>query len=227
GDDVFNRYDFVHTKFVIVDGEWLAISSQNFSNSSMPSDDKSNGTYGSRGVVLATNAPAVVARAAEVFGRDLDPAYHNDVLRWNTNPSYIAKYGPPDPAFEPTLVCADHTTYTVQFPEPLAVNGEFGFELFTAPEAALRRSDALLGLVSRAGAGDVVYVEQLYEHVDWGDDPGGDPNLRLEAYITAARRGASVRILLNSGTFGQDYYENTNVETVAYVRQIARAEGLD
>jgi len=224
-DHIFNRYDYIHAKFLIVDDEWVLVTSQNLSASGMPSDDKSNGTHGSRGVVLATDAPSVVARAAEVFALDLDPAHHNDLLRWNT--AYTNDYGPPDPAYTPVLTVPDYVSYTVRFPDPLTVNGTFGFELFTAPEAALRQSDALLGLLARAGVSDTVYVEQLYEYVGWGDNPADDPNLRLEAYIAAARRGATVRLLLNGGAFGQPFYQNTNTSTVSYVNQIACAEGLD
>jgi len=225
GDRVFNRYDYLHAKFLVVDDEWALVTSQNLSASSMPSDDKDNGTYGSRGVVLATNAPSAVARVALVFDLDLDPTHHNDLLRWNT--AYTDVYGPPLITYTPQLTVPDATTYTVHFSDPLTVSGALGFELFTAPEAALRQSDALLGLVGRAGEGDAIYVEQLYEHVDWGDNPADDPNPRLEAYVAAARRGATVRILLNGGTFNRSDFGNENSDTVAYVNQIARTEGLD
>ncbi len=225
GDRIFNRYDYLHAKFLVVDDEWVLITSQNLTDSSMPADDKSNGTYGSRGVVVATNAPAVAARARQVLARDLDPAHHNDILRWNTG--YTTKYGPPDPAFTPVVTTTDYTTYTVRFPVPLTTHGDCGFELFTAPEAALRQSDALLGLVKRAGPGDAVYVEQMYEYPTWGMLPIS-PNLRLEAYIAAARRGAQVRILLNGGSFEADYLDiSKNQAAVAYVNDIAQREGLD
>jgi hypothetical protein len=108
----------------------------------------------------------------------------------------------------------------------LATTGDW-FELVTAPESALRSSDALLGLMARAGAGDGVYVEQLYEHPDWGD-PVSAPNLRLQAYVEAARRGARVRILLNGGTLDlRSFSLTSNVEAAAYVNEIAQAEGLD
>jgi hypothetical protein len=72
-------------------------------------------------------------------------------------------------------------------------------------------------------------VEQLYEYTFWGpttSNPTDDPNPRLEAYITAARRGATVRILLDS------VYEDPgdvrgNTATCAYVNDIATAESLD
>ncbi len=225
GARIYNRYDYIHAKFIIVDDEWVLITSQNLTESGFPSDDKSNGTAGSRGVVLAMNAPSMVARAAQVFALDMDAARHNDLLRWS--PALTGTYGPPVITYTPQLTMPDYTTTTVHFEAPLAVSGTYDFELFTAPEAALRQSDALLGLVGRAGAGDAIYVEQMYEYVDWGDNPADDLNVRLEAYVAAARRGATVRILLNEGTFGGPKFGTPNTATVAYVNQIARDEGLD
>ncbi len=223
-DRIYNRYSYLHAKLILVDGEWVLISSQNFTNSSMPADEKANGTYGSRGVVLATNATPIVARAARLFALDCDPAHHRDILRWNSNPAY-PEYGEPLLPLDETIT--DGITYTVRFSEPLAFSGTVGLEFFSAPEAALRGSDAFLGLLGRAGAGDLVEVEQMYEAADWDNADGPGPNLRLEAYIEAARRGATVHILLNSGSFGQDYVDATFTRTLAYVNAIAAAEGLD
>lgn len=222
---IFSRYDYLHAKFIIVDDEWVLITSQNLTESGFPSDDKSNGTGGSRGVVLATNAPSMVARAALLFALDADAVHHNDLLRWS--PALTGTYGPPVVTYTPQLVVGDYVSVAVDAEVPLVTAGTLDFELFTAPEAALRQSDALLGLVGRAGAGDEVYAEQMYEYVDWGVDPADDPNLRLEAYVAAARRGAKVRILLNMGTFGGPSFGTPNTATVAYVGQIARDEGLD
>jgi uncharacterized repeat protein (TIGR01451 family) len=223
--NIHDRYRYIHAKLMIVDDTWAVIGSQNFTRSSLPSDDKTNGTYGSRGVVVATTAPSVVARARRIVALDLGEAgAHADILRWNANHTgdFYGKYGPP--AAAPDLDLIDGITYTVRFTEPLVVHGTFAFELLSAPEAALRHSDALLGLVRRAGAGDAVYVEQMYEHVMWGD--AGNP--RLRAYIDAARRGAEVHILVNGKSFapyGGPPLESR--ETVSHVNRIARAEDLD
>ena len=55
-----------------------------------------------------------------------------------------------------------------------------------------------------------------------------DPNPRLQAYIEAARRGATVRVLLDA------YRDNANLDsprsnlrTVEYLRALALLEGLD
>jgi len=220
---IHDRYAFVHAKFIIVDRERLLVSSQNLTHGGLPGDNKANGTGGSRGAVLVTDAQATVARAVEIFRADCDPAAHSDIILWSTdNP---LGYGPPPAGFTPDPG-TDWITYTVQFTRPLVTAGDW-FELITAPEAALRTTDGLLGLVARAGAGDRVYVEQLYEYPHWGD-PVSAPNLRLESYIAAARRGAAVRILLNGGTFGIKGFSLTdNVEAAARVNQIAQNEGLD
>ncbi len=226
-NNIYNRYNFIHAKLVIVDRRWVVVGSQNFTTSGLPADDKANGSIGSRGAVIATTAPSVIARAAEIFAYDCDPAHHNDLLRWNSNPAYADKYGLP--LLPPDLSIPDGVSYTVRFPTPLTVSGDFAFELFTAPDAALHQSDALLGLVNRAGAGDTVLVQQAYEYVDWGTDPETAPNLRLLAYLAAARRGAKVRIFVNGKSFveGYDGPPEDNQATVDYVNQIAAAERLN
>jgi uncharacterized repeat protein (TIGR01451 family) len=221
--NVYDRYNYLHAKFMVVDRERLLLGSQNLTHSGLPCDDKDNGTGGSRGVVLLTDAPEVVARAVEVFEADWDPAHHVDVSTWS--PDNALGYGLPPPGFRPDPG-RDWVTYTVRFPDAMTAAGT-ELELITAPEAALRTGDALLGLVARAGRGDGVFVEQLYEHLTW-DGIADGANLRLQAYVEAARRGARVQILLNGGTFDLDYLPLTeNVETAAYVNELAQREGLD
>jgi len=222
---IFDRYSFMHAKYMLIDRQQVLITSQNLTARGMPDDDRSNGTHGSRGVVLLTDAPSVVARVAQVFDHDLDPAHHVDLLEWSP---VGADYGPPPATFAPVLTVTDAMTYAIVFSRPLTVEGVLGFELFTAPEAALRQRDGLLGLLARAGQGDRVDVEGLDERAHWGQDPLNDPSPRLEAYIDAARRGARVRILLNSGWFDADFYDEAqNRATADYANSMARQEHLD
>jgi hypothetical protein len=72
----------------------------------------------------------------------------------------------------------------------------------------------------------IVNCDQFYEFTHWGASSGTpetDPNLRLEAYLDAARRGASTRILLDSHFDAA----GDNAATLAYLKGIAYAEGLD
>ena len=83
--------------------------------------------------------------------------------------------------------------------------------------------------MGRAGAGDAIRWVQLYEHKYWGDtfsNPVADPNLRLAGLIDGARRGAQVRVLLDS-YFDEPDDDRGNRATVDYLRLVAQAEGLD
>jgi cardiolipin synthase len=214
---IAKRYDNLHAKWIVIDGKRLVAGSENMGDDGMPSDDMSDGTLGTRGGALVTDSPTLVARAQEILSRDLDPLNHLDIRRWGTNTSDYPPLG-----FVPNYVNGG-TAYPVQFPTPFATSGNFSFQLVQCPENCLRQTDALLGLTRQADAGDTLLVEQLYEHKYWGygaSDPSLDPNLRLESYIQAARRGARVQILLDSfyDTFSE---ARSNYETCRYVNELS------
>lgn len=218
---VNDRYNFQHAKFTIVDGVTLLTGSENLNYSSMPADDKSDGTSGNRGTYIITDAPALVSHALDIFQHDLDPTNHDDVRRWN------ATTDSPPPGFVPNTASGG-TSYLIQFPSPLSAFTTFDFEVVQSPENSLRSIDSLLGMVARAGSGDMVLVEQLYEYKYWGptsSNPTADPNPRLEAYIDAAQRGARVYILLDS-QYDDPLDPRGNTATCAYVNAIALAESL-
>jgi cardiolipin synthase A/B len=72
---------------------------------------------------------------------------------------------------------------------------------------------------------------QVYENLYWGAENSSvaaDPNPRLQAYIAAARRGATVRVLLDAFFDNQDLNSpRSNLRTVEYLTAVAQAEGLD
>ncbi|MCP4424147.1 MAG: hypothetical protein GY803_06625 [Chloroflexi bacterium] len=217
---IFDRYRFLHAKFILVDGRRVIISSENLSSNSLPDDDKSDGTWGRRGVVLITDAPGVVGHVQTIFDRDFDLTNHVDI----SNTVYI---GPPPVGFVP-ITETGGITYTVRYPAPASFAGTFAFELVQSPENSLRDQDGLLGLVNRAGSGDTILVQQLGERPYWGPSSSNsidDPNPRLEAYINAAQRGAAVRILLDE-YFASRYDPVSNYAACHYVKEIAQAEHL-
>ncbi len=220
-NQVHDRYSNQHAKFIVVDGQIALIGSENLNETSLPADDQTDGTAGRRGVYLITDAPGVVARAQAILAADADPAHHLDVVDCNQMPTLCT----PPAGFTPALT-PNWITYTVQFPTPFYTQGTLAFEVIQSPENSLRDRDGLLGLLGRAGPGDTVLVEQFYEYIHWGPSngtPETDPNPRLEAYLNAARRGAMVRILLDSHfDSGGD-----NAATMAYLLAAARAEGLN
>jgi cardiolipin synthase len=218
--DVYARYTHQHAQYIVVDGERALIGSSNLGMESMPSDDKSNGTAGWRGVYLVTDAPGVVAHLETLFSHDMDPANHGDIL----TSDFV---GPPPSGYMPIAV-TDWTTHTAHYSMPLALHRQVAMEIVQAPENSLRDIDSLLGLLAGAGEGDTLLVEQREEPLYWGEeesDPGADPNLRLAAYLAAARRGADVRVLLDS-RLDDPLDPRGNWATCEYLQTTARQEGL-
>lgn len=222
---IHDRYAFQHAKFMIIDNKYLLTGSENLNYTSMPADDKSDGTSGNRGVWLITDSSDLIAYALDIFNHDFDPDDHRDLRRWSVGDP---TYGPPPGGFVPNY-SSGGSFYTATLTTPFSANGDFFFEVVQSPDNSLRSNGGLLGMVARAGAGDTVIVEQLYENAYWGSsssNPTNDPNLRLEAYIAAARRGASVYLLLDS-VFDDLADPRSNMATCGYVTGIAAAESLD
>ncbi len=222
--DIHDRYLYAHAKIWLLDDRLALIGTENPSPDSFPNDDKSDGTLGRRGVYLATDAPVVVARVREIMAADMDAA-HLDLWSYDASDPVLGA-APAD--FLPILISGGDR-YAIQFPEPLALQGRFHFEVCQAPEHSLRTHDCLLGLIGRAGAGDMLLIGQLDEPTFWGPSSSSvdaDPNPRLEAYIDAARRGARVRLLLDA-FFDDLVSSRSNLRTAEYLTAIARAEGLD
>ncbi|MGC9397337.1 MAG: lamin tail domain-containing protein, partial [Anaerolineae bacterium] len=151
------RYRYQHAKFVVIDDKRAIISTDNFGESSMPSDALENGTMGHRGFVLLTDNAEVIARLNTLFRYDCDPANHTDVV------PYSEAYAPPD-YFVP-LPPVDWTTYTVAF-SPTLVTTASHLTLMHAPEHTLRDQDALIGLLNSTLTGSID-VMQLNESLIW------------------------------------------------------------
>lgn len=217
------RYRSMHAKYIVVDGARLLLATENLSPQSLPDDDKADGTLGRRGVVLVTQQRDLVAHVEALFARDSDPRWR-DLVRWNPLDTV---FGPPTPGYVPVRENGG-IDYPVQAPAPLTAMAD-QFELLQSPENSLRASDGLVGLVARAGRGDSVLVETLDEPPWWGgpaSSADADPNPRLAAYLAAARRGATVRLLLDS-FFDSVGEPRANRATCVYVNNIAVSEGLD
>lgn len=222
---VRKRYSYQHGKFWVLDGRLALVGSENPSPEAFPDDLKADGTYGRRGVYLVTDAPSVVARLSEIMDADIAPGEHGDVWPWDPADPTL---GAPPAGFVPGRLSGG-SFYRVQKAEALRTEGTFSFQLIHSPEGALRDVDSTLGLIAQAGAGDTVLSEDLYQHTYWGAEDSNvaaDPNPRLEAYIAAARRGATVRVLLDA-YFDELTSPRSNLRTVEYLKAVAAAEGLD
>ncbi len=223
--DIYDRYRYLHAKFIIIDDKRVIVSTENLSPDSLPDDDKRDGTWGRRGVIVVSDAPSIVSFLRALWERDFDPANHRDLAPWSVVGSYM-EGGPGTPT---PIGSMGQFTYSVRYTEPIRIQGEIPMAIVQAPENALNSADGLLPLLSRAGSGDTVLVEQLSERPHWGStsaNPIQDPNPRLEAFLGAARRGAKVRLLLDS-YFDSSSSPVNNRATCEYTNRLAEIEGLN
>ena len=213
--DIPDRYNHCHQKFIIVDRERVLIGSDNLTQSSLPADDMADGTSGSRGAFLITDASCVVERVIAVWEADCDPERQRDVRL------YVTRAGLEEQDPQPG---GNRAGYAPVQPAVFTAVATAGFELSQSPDNALRPDRGYLGLANRAGEGDWLLVEQQYERPYWGGGERAD-NPRLVAYADAARRGASVRVLL-SGAGGT----SRNLQSwraAERMNRLAEEEGLD
>lgn len=218
------RYRFFHAKYGIIDGQHIFNGTENLTYDAMPTE-AALPVGGRRGFYLITDAAPVVNALQRLFAHDWAPERFLDLHPFDPN---HAKYGGPPADFVwPPL--PQYPVTASPFRAALTLQATGQFTVVSTPENAFRPDTGLNALLAQAGAGDEILVTQLYEHKNWGDsvsNPVADPNPRLQAMLAAARRGARVRLLLDS-FFDDPEALRSNRATVEYMRTLAEVEGLD
>jgi cardiolipin synthase len=154
------------------------------------------GGHGSRGWGVVTDQPAVVCGLAETFGAD---AGWHDAVPWGEARANLSTTAGGAPA---------NGSYPRRFaPRHLRVEGA---RLLVAPDNAERAVVELVG-----NATESVRVQQV--------SIGGRRQPFLRATLDAARRGATVRVLLSDAWYVRE--DNRNV--TRWLNERAREEGLD
>ncbi len=159
----FRRYDYLHAKYALFDGERLFVASENMADSSFSSN---------RGWAAIVNGRQICSYAEEVFLRDIS-ARGVDIFTLNT--SLVRAEGGPGRLLG-TMPPAPRTYAATA-------------SLVTSP---FNVQDALVGMIS--GAQERVLVQQMRIDEPWLDD-----SAIISALSSAAERGVSVRIQLDSG----------------------------
>ncbi|MEZ4734842.1 MAG: phospholipase D-like domain-containing protein [Caldilineaceae bacterium] len=227
---LIGRYRFHHAKYTLIDDKVVMVGTENPNRSSLPYETKpANGASGNRGVYIVTDAPTVVQHFVTLFAADNDIANHFDIRAWD---STISTDMPPAEFALPRLGGADRTGYTIVKPEALSLPaGEYELEVIQSPDNSLAactrpgEQRGLLGMVSRAGGGDWVLVAQNTEEQPWGTSSTPRDNPRLLAYIAAAQRGATVRVILDGNRLNQSTCDFLNNQTIAGAGSIACLKG--
>lgn len=211
------RYLYTHAKYAIADNVRALLGTENFTREAMPPLHHGMMPAGRRGIYLFTDAPATVDTLRRLFADDWNPTRFADLRPYDP-----VLDGPPVDFVLPPLAPAEHVALFAETVQTLSPSTHL---LMTTPED-VALSNPLLALLAQAGTGDQIDWVQLYEHKFWGDgtsNPIADPNPRLQALIDAARRGATVRLLLD-GYFDDSRAARSNAATAAYVNALAATE---
>jgi phosphatidylserine/phosphatidylglycerophosphate/cardiolipin synthase-like enzyme len=213
-----DRYDYVHAKYAVADGQRALVLSGNWKMTSLPVDP----TWGNREWGVVVQSASLAAQLEQVFADDWNGA-HRDILAFGngTDPRYL----PPDANFTP-----DRTVPGGSYAGHFAARtwtGPFNATPVLAPDTSLLDRSGLRPLLRSARS--ELLVEQLSAHAHWGDPrtgtPDSDPDPYLQDCIAAARAGAHVYVLLDSAFLDTGDTRN-NQATVDYLNGIAANESL-
>ncbi len=196
--DVVKRYRYLHAKYAIVDRQAAWIGSENFGDAGFPADAQE----GNRGWSVVIADIALAGALMEVFEADFNPSRRDSIAA-------MPQRGDPLPPPQPSL----------PWP-PFGASTSRRARLVIAPDTSLD-PDGLLGIL--ASASDHIWIEAFYVDETWRDHP----NPFLEAAFDAARRGVSVRLLLDGSwsSVGDDSAGNDAI--VERLNRRARNESLD
>jgi cardiolipin synthase len=199
GGNVRFAYDpFInHAKYAVIDNETTMIMSENWKNTGIPYDN----TFGNRGWGIVIRARDVADYFKTVFLDDFQRG--KEYLLVGLKTKSISR-DIPQSAYMPVF-------------EPLTLNCDFTLLPVLAPDTAMS-NETIRGAISDAE--ESILVQQFSTGRFWADED----NTFILALIEAARRGCSVKVLLDS-----KYLEgkNNNDEVVSWLKEVAEAENLD
>jgi cardiolipin synthase len=215
GPGVPDRYAYLHAKYCVIDGSTCIVSSENWKATGLPSDP----SYGNRGWGATVESPGLAACLSEVFRSDSNPAMR-DVIPYSPDGG---TFGPPPAWFVPDTA-APAGSYRPLFP-----SAELGPPLrvrpVLSPDTSSGGNSSVLGLIGSAAR--TLDIEQLSCPAEWGFGASRRTNPYLDAVVAAARRGVSVRVLLDGTYLDPADSQEENADALGFLEHAAAAEGLD
>lgn len=210
------RYRFDHAKYMVVDGDKVLVGSENYS----PTGNPVPGTVGNRGWEVLISDSGIAQQFLGIFSTDTDLS-KQDVVDLTTQGGSDSDLGrllsgllgggaAPAPADAPQV--------STDFPQLDAS----AVQLVTAPDTSLSGIQTLLRSATQS-----IDIEQMTFDSHWGG-PGTRSPI-LDEVIAAARRGVTIRILLNDeSVFDRPRRpaKHKNDPTLAILAQLAQSENL-
>lgn len=195
GSDVVKRYRYLHAKYAIVDGRAAWIGSENFGEAGF-----AVGREGNRGWSVLLEDPELARALQEVFEIDFDVRRRDSI-----------------PAAEPSTDPLP-TAPPVPSPPSRTASVDRAARLVIGPDATLDPDGPLAVFGS---ARERLSIEAFYLDETWGNAA----NPFLDAAFEAARRGVTVRILLD-GSWSSIGDVGSNDDVLERVNRRARDAGV-
>ncbi|HYF78424.1 MAG TPA: phospholipase D-like domain-containing protein [Symbiobacteriaceae bacterium] len=216
--DLSTRVNPMHAKYLIIDDDTVLVSSGNFVDSSYPTMP----TCGNRDwtVVFRENAD-VVKMIREIWDYDFGSG-HADVREYSERldmPLWPYAYDP-----GPCI------PYTPVKPAPLTITGKKAtVTRILSPDNTLDPENGFLGLLR--GAKKELLISANYINMWWGQADEAEnfnryPQPYLREIVEAARRGVSVKVLLDRRNVRLDS-KRDNQYVADYLTRLARSENLN
>jgi len=196
GSDAVKRYRFLHAKYAIVDARAAWVGSENYGSTGFPHDHKGN-----RGWSVVVEDAHVATILRTVFEADFDPRRPDSIRAVEATRQPL----PPPPSI---------TAWSYRLPGP-----KRPAHLAIAPDTTLD-ADGIFDVFRSAQ--HRLSIEAFYFEDRWGQAP----NPFLEAAFEAARRGVSVRILLDGSWASVEAESGTNDDVLARINGRARNESV-
>src|SRR5947209_12252920 len=194
--DIVKRYRYLQAKYAIVEARVAWIGSENFGNAGFPPDREGN-----RGWSLIADDPDLAHILRDIFEADFNPRRRDSI-----------------PAHEPVMQPLPSPPVLVPWVAPVA-SAPRAARIVLAPDTSLD-PEGILAFFASATLRlsiDAFYLDEM-----WRDTP----NPFLEAAFAAARRGISVRILLDGSWASVEADSGTNDDVLDRINRLARNESL-
>jgi len=203
------RFKYDHAKYAVIDDAMVLIGSENYS----PTGNPEPGTLGNRGWEVLIADSGLSQQFESVFNNDKNTASKDveDLVKTTATDLASRKVTPPKPTTPPTAPAL--TTFPV-------LSATAALQL-TSPNTSLT---GVLNAINSAQK--TIDIEQMTFDPNW---KGASSSPVLDAVLAAARRGVTVRVLLNDESVFAHSGETSkpkNPVTLAQFASAAQSDGL-
>jgi phosphatidylserine/phosphatidylglycerophosphate/cardiolipin synthase-like enzyme len=211
--EIYDRYSYLHGKYIMFDSKRTLITSENLKSSSFPV----NGEFGNRGWGVVTDNENITNYLTDVFLDDWNIT-KKDIRVFDQNDS---RWGAPPAYFYPTF--STHSKYSPRFKSE-TYSGTFNISVVLSPESSLL-SSSIINLIKSTNK--TIYVEQLRCKQNWTSNSNILENKYLQEVLDTAKRGCDVKMLFDSRyVYEYDDEEEDNSETVNYINNFSETNNL-